>query len=132
MLLSRPVPRTRPLLAPDGASGADKPGFRPDIQGLRAVAVGAVVLYHAGLPIVPGGFVGVDVFFVVSGFLITGHLLTSLGTGIRTGIASSDQGARLDFATFYARRARRILPAAIVVIVLTVIAAVIVVPPLRL
>ena len=132
MLLSRPVPRIRPLSAPDSASGAGKPGFRPDIQGLRAVAVGAVVAYHAGLPIVPGGFVGVDVFFVISGFLITGHLLTSLGSGSCSGTALSDQRVRLDFATFYARRARRILPAAIIVIVLTVIAAVIVVPPLRL
>ena len=49
-------------------------GFRPDIEGLRAVAVVAVVLFHAGLPGVAGGFVGVDVFFVISGFLITGLL----------------------------------------------------------
>jgi peptidoglycan/LPS O-acetylase OafA/YrhL len=50
------------------------PGFRSDVEGLRAVAVGLVLLYHAGLHFVPGGFVGVDVFFVISGFLITGML----------------------------------------------------------
>jgi peptidoglycan/LPS O-acetylase OafA/YrhL len=57
-------------------------GFRPDIEGLRAVAVLAVVLFHAGVPGLDGGFVGVDVFFVVSGFLITGLLWRELaGTG---------------------------------------------------
>ena len=51
-----------------------KTEFRPDIEGLRAIAVVAVVLFHAGVPGVGGGFVGVDVFFVISGFLITGLL----------------------------------------------------------
>jgi peptidoglycan/LPS O-acetylase OafA/YrhL len=50
-----------------------KSGFRPDVEGFRAVAVGAVLLYHAGVPFAPGGYVGVDVFFVISGFLITGR-----------------------------------------------------------
>lgn len=49
-----------------------RPAFRPDVEGLRAVALGLVLLYHAGVPWFPGGYVGVDVFFVVSGFLITG------------------------------------------------------------
>ncbi|PPF63908.1 acyltransferase [Clavibacter michiganensis] len=95
--------------------------FRPDIQGLRAVAVLGVVLFHAGLPFLPGGYVGVDVFFVVSGFLITGHLLRELAA---TG--------RIQLARFYARRARRILPASLVVLVLTVLAALVFVPPLQL
>ena len=81
-------------------------GFRPDIEGLRAVAVGLVLLYHAGLPFIRGGFVGVDVFFVISGFLITGMLVREVE---RTG--------RLSLANFYARRAKRLLPAAGVVLV---------------
>ena len=93
--------------------------FRPDIQGLRAIAVGVVVLYHAGVPVLRGGYVGVDVFFVISGFLITSHLLRTL-----------DRTGRVEFAQFYARRARRILPASFVVLVLSVIAAVLWYPPL--
>src|SRR5690242_12126501 len=93
--------------------------FRDDIQGLRAIAVGAVVLYHAGVPFLPGGYVGVDIFFVISGFLITSHLLRSLRTE-----------GRIRFADFYARRARRILPASFVVVVLSLVAAVIWYPPI--
>lgn len=92
--------------------------FRPDIQGLRAVAVSAVVLYHAGLPLLPGGYVGVDVFFVISGFLITSHLLSGLA-----------RRGRVSFAEFYARRARRILPASFVVLILSTIAALVWFPP---
>ncbi|MGN6221589.1 MAG: acyltransferase family protein [Microbacterium sp.] len=97
----------------------DHSGFRADIQGLRAIAVGSVLLYHAGVPFLPGGYVGVDIFFVISGFLITTHLLQQL-----------QQHGRLRFGTFYARRARRILPAAFVVLVLTVTAALVWYPPL--
>ncbi|NNC11587.1 acyltransferase [Planctomonas sp. JC2975] len=93
--------------------------FRPDIQGLRAIAVGAVVANHAGLPFLPGGYVGVDVFFVISGFLITSLLLREL-----------DEKGRIDFTGFYSRRARRILPASFAVLVLSVIGAVIWIPPL--
>jgi len=93
--------------------------FRTDIQGLRAVAVGAVVLYHAGVPFVPGGYVGVDVFFVISGFLITSHLLSAIR-----------RDGRIKFASFYARRARRILPASFAVLGLSVVAALIWMPPL--
>jgi peptidoglycan/LPS O-acetylase OafA/YrhL len=94
--------------------------FRPDIEGLRAVAVLAVVLFHAGVPGVRGGFVGVDVFFVVSGFLITGLLWREVGA---TG------GIRL--ARFYAARARRLLPAAITALVVTAAVATAVLPPLQ-
>ncbi|GEP35685.1 acyltransferase [Nocardioides szechwanensis] len=95
-------------------SAPRKPGFRDDIQGMRAIAVITVIAAHAGLPFLPGGYVGVDVFFVISGFLITQLLVTEAA---RTG--------RLSLPTFYARRARRILPAASVVLVLTVIASLI-------
>ncbi|MCI2956076.1 acyltransferase [Agromyces atrinae] len=94
-------------------------GFRPDIQGLRAIAVALVVLYHAGVPGFHGGYIGVDIFFVISGCLITSHLLKSLAT---TGT--------IRFGEFYARRMRRILPAAIVVVIASVIAAIVFLPPL--
>src|SRR5580698_11229057 len=82
--------------------------FRPDVEGLRAVAVLLVVLYHAAVPGLTGGYVGVDVFFVISGFVITGLLLRERSRTHRTSI--------LDF---YARRCRRILPAATLVILAT-------------
>jgi peptidoglycan/LPS O-acetylase OafA/YrhL len=94
-------------------------GKRRDIEGMRAIAILAVVLYHVG--VVNGGYVGVDVFFVVSGFLITGLLWREVGT---TG--------RLGFARFYARRARRLLPAAALVLVATLLASAVIVSPLRL
>jgi peptidoglycan/LPS O-acetylase OafA/YrhL len=85
---------------------------RDDIQGLRAVAVLLVALGHAGVPFLRGGYVGVDVFFVLSGFLITGVLLTQF----------AERGC-VSLAEFYARRARRILPAATLTLVVTVVAA---------
>lgn len=95
--------------------------WRPDIQGLRAIAIASVVLYHANVPWVPGGFVGVDIFFVVSGFLITSQLLREV---LPSG--------RLACGRFYARRARRILPASFLVILGTLLAAVLLVPPAQL
>ena len=94
--------------------------FRPDIEGLRAVAVMAVVLFHAGVPHVVGGFVGVDVFFVISGFLITGLLWREV---------SSSGTVRL--SRFYGARARRLLPASAAVGVVTVIASAVLLPPLQ-
>ncbi|MFD2090762.1 acyltransferase family protein [Blastococcus deserti] len=95
-------------------------GFRPDIEGLRAVAVLAVVLFHAGVPGLPGGFVGVDVFFVVSGFLITGLLWREVqATGT------------VRLARFYGARARRLLPAGIVVLLATAAASAWLLPPLQ-
>lgn len=78
--------------------------YRPDIDGLRALAVLPVVLFHAGVAGVGGGFVGVDVFFVISGFLLTGILVREL------------EQQRFSIADFYVRRARRILPALAVVV----------------
>ena len=95
-------------------------GFRPDIEGLRAVAVVAVVLFHADMPGVAGGFVGVDVFFVISGFLITGLLWREVST---TG--------RVRLRRFYGARARRLLPASATVGVITMIGAVVLIPPLQ-
>ena len=86
--------------------------FRPDIEGLRAVAVLAVVLFHADVPGVGGGFVGVDVFFVISGFLITGLLWREVST---TGTVR--------LRRFYGARARRLLPASATVGVITMIGA---------
>ena len=93
-----------------GTAPNDRP-FRPDVEGLRALAVLLVVLYHADLPHLTGGYVGVDVFFVISGFVITGLLLRERQGTARTSILN-----------FYARRVRRILPAAILVIGATVVA----------
>ncbi|WP_239656449.1 acyltransferase family protein [Mycobacterium riyadhense] len=94
--------------------------FRPDIEGLRAVAVVAVVLYHAGVPGVGGGYIGVDVFFVISGFLITGLLWREVTTTNTVALGR-----------FCAARARRLLPAAATVGVVTAIAAAVVLPPLQ-
>ncbi len=88
---------------------AMNPGFRQDIQGLRALAVLLVILDHAKIGPFHGGFIGVDVFFVISGFLITGLL-----------VSEAERTGRVSLLGFYARRARRILPAATLVIVATV------------
>lgn len=90
---------------------------RWDVQALRALAVSAVVLYHLWPARLPGGFVGVDVFFVISGFLITGHLLRELE---RTG--------RIALGAFWGRRAKRLLPAAFTTILVTGAAVLLVVP----
>jgi len=91
--------------------------YRPDIDGLRAVAVMAVVVHHAFPRLLPGGFIGVDVFFVISGYLIT-HIVT----------AELDRGT-FSLAAFYARRIRRIFPALIVVMLATLVAGVTILLP---
>ena len=133
------VPRTTPSAgSPGGREPAARGGFRPDVEGLRSVAILPVVAYHAalfaglaaGVPVlswvvsamgrVTGGFLGVDVFFVISGFLITGLL-----------VRETDSGNRIRFGRFYARRARRILPAASLTLVVTVAAAYLILPAAR-
>jgi len=98
-------------------SGLPERERRPDVQALRALAVTAVVLFHLWPDTVPGGYVGVDVFFVISGFLITGQLFREVESTGRIGLLS-----------FYARRIRRLLPAAFVVLACTLVLLVLVVP----
>lgn len=85
--------------------------YRREIDGLRALAVVPVVLFHAGVERFSGGFVGVDVFFVISGYLITSILLKQLDAGT------------FSFAAFYERRARRILPALFLVVACSMVVA---------
>ena len=103
---------------PAGTSGSTNT-HRRDIDGLRAIAILLVVSYHAGVRFISGGYVGVDVFFVISGFLITGLLLQEVA---RTGTIS--------IRDFYARRARRLLPASALVLVVTVFVAHAIMSPL--
>ena len=83
--------------------------YRPDIDGLRAVAVVSVLMFHAFPAMIPGGFVGVDIFFVISGFLITGILMHESMEG------------HYSILRFYIRRARRIFPALILVLIFTIV-----------
>ena len=91
---------------PAGAPGA----YRPEIDGLRAIAVLAVVIFHAGWDGASGGYVGVDVFFVISGYLISRIIFDSI------------DGKGFSFRDFYVRRIRRLLPAYAVVVVATTVA----------
>ncbi|MFA5891153.1 MAG: acyltransferase family protein [Actinomycetota bacterium] len=93
--------------------------YRPDIDGLRALSVVFVVLFHAGVTSFRGGFVGVDVFFVISGFLITGMLVDEV-----------QRSGRVNLPEFYARRARRLLPLAILVVLFTLLAGYALLPPI--
>jgi len=94
---------TPPSSAPQTESG----GYRPDIDGLRAIAVSIVVAFHAKMSGFSGGFVGVDVFFVISGYLISGIISKALDKGT------------FSFATFYVRRIRRIVPALVMILFAT-------------
>jgi peptidoglycan/LPS O-acetylase OafA/YrhL len=105
----------------DPPIGPDRPErlYRPDIDGLRALAILGVVLYHAGVPRITGGFTGVDIFFVISGYLIGGHIYSELCTG------------RFSYLSFYRRRARRILPAFFAVLAFTLLAALVLLSPME-
>ena len=101
----------------------ERPGalrYRPYLDGLRAVAVYLVVAFHAGLGLLSGGFIGVDVFFVLSGFLVTRILMRDLASI-----------GRIQWRSFYARRVRRILPAALVTLVVTAFAYAIIASPIE-
>jgi peptidoglycan/LPS O-acetylase OafA/YrhL len=93
--------------------------FRKDIEGMRAVAILAVVLYHAHVGVFSGGYVGVDVFFVISGYLITDQLFREV----------RERGT-ISFRGFYGRRIRRLLPASFVVLAVTALATAALLPPL--
>ncbi len=97
-------------------SAADE-RYRPDIDGLRAVAVLAVMVFHAHAAALPGGFIGVDIFFVISGYLISKH------------IAADVAGQRFSLAEFYRRRIRRIAPMMLVVVAATLLAALLLMTP---
>jgi len=99
--------RTRPSPAPAPSPAAH---YRPQLDGLRAVAVYLVVAYHAGIHGFSGGFIGVDLFFVLSGYLVTQLLLRDFR-----------QSERIGFRRFYARRMRRLLPAAFATLIVTAV-----------
>ncbi|WP_344814245.1 acyltransferase family protein [Microlunatus aurantiacus] len=115
----------RPLVerarwGPDAVSSAEaatETPFRPEVQGLRALAVGLVVFYHLWPNRLTGGFVGVDVFFVISGFLITSHIFRE-----------SAVSGRLQVTRFWARRIRRLLPASLLVLALSSVAVILWLP----
>ena len=98
-------------------SGPTDRSYRPDIDGLRAIAILSVVLYHAGVPSVSGGFTGVDIFFVISGYLIGGHIFSEIRSGT------------FSFSRFYQRRAKRILPAFYAMLAFTIAASLLLLSP---
>jgi peptidoglycan/LPS O-acetylase OafA/YrhL len=94
--------------------------FRADIEGLRAISITTVVFYHAQLSGFSGGFVGVDIFFVISGFLITGLLLSEI-----------ECNQSINLLAFWARRARRLLPNALLTLTATLVAVALLVPVIQ-
>ena len=101
--LAEPATAPANRRAPDPAPKFE---YQPALDGLRALAVLGVLLYHAGVSWAPGGFLGVDAFFVLSGFLITSLLVDEW-----------QKRGRIDFRAFWARRARRLLPALVLVVI---------------
>ncbi len=93
------------------SNAASELNYRPDIDGLRAIAVLSVILFHINKTLIPGGFIGVDIFFVISGFLISLNILKDLERG------------RFSIADFYRRRIKRIAPPMLIVVGLTLVAA---------
>ncbi|WP_247657154.1 acyltransferase family protein [Micromonospora sp. U56] len=114
------APATPTDAAPEAPRERPRSAFRPDIEGLRALAVLLVVLWHAGVPYVSGGFVGVDVFFVISGYLIT--------TGMAAEVAAR---GRLSLGRFWARRAKRLLPSSALVLLAALVLTHLLLPAIR-
>lgn len=94
--------------------------FRPDIEGLRAIAILLVVLFHVGRPLSSGGFGGVDVFYVISSYLIAGLLVREL-----------EQTGDVRLSNFYARRVRRLLPASAAMVLATVLVGYLLLSPVE-
>ncbi|MGD9737288.1 MAG: acyltransferase family protein, partial [Solirubrobacterales bacterium] len=111
----RSRPPSPPLHDEPGSSG-----FRPDVEGMRAIAIVAVLLCHAGVPVLAGGYVGVDVFFVISGFLITRLLLGEM-----------EKRRTISLRDFYARRAKRLLPLSALLLATVGILSIAIFSPLR-
>jgi peptidoglycan/LPS O-acetylase OafA/YrhL len=111
MSTSKTASRPQPPVAAGPSAGAAVSRI-PGLDGLRAIAVVAVMLYHLSPGFVPGGYLGVDIFFVLSGFLITGLLLRE-----------KDRSGRIRLSTFWLRRARRLLPALVVLVLVCCTAA---------
>ncbi|GGL93404.1 acyltransferase [Deinococcus aerolatus] len=108
---------SRSTLAPMTEAPARSLAYRPELDGLRALAVLAVIFYHFGIPPFRGGFIGVDIFFVISGFLISGILRQQI------------EGGTFSFVQFYVRRFRRLIPASIAVIAVTSLLALLLFSP---
>jgi len=104
---------------PSGGLDRSARSYRPDIDGLRAVAILSVVFCHANVPVITGGFTGVDIFFVISGYLIGGHIYSEVCAG------------SFSYLRFYQRRAKRILPAFFAVMAFTLLAALVLLSPLE-
>jgi peptidoglycan/LPS O-acetylase OafA/YrhL len=121
MTFKRETLATSPAVAPERQlNTTQRSDFRPDIEGMRAVAILIVVAFHAGFGWLRGGFVGVDVFFVLSGYLITDLVANEI-----------EHTGRLNFARFYARRAKRLLPASILLVVVTLLLSFAILSPLE-
>ena len=112
--MSAAIVQTAP---PRASSSAPHHAYRHDIDGLRAIAILSVVLHHAGVPFLSGGFTGVDIFFVISGYLIGGQIFADIRSGA------------FSYLHFYQRRARRILPACYAVLLFTIAAALVLLSP---
>ncbi len=118
VVLPAPEPREAPRRRePPAAGGSPPTEIRVEIQALRAVAVMLVVLYHLWPDQIPGGYVGVDVFFAISGFLITSHLMREV-----------EAAGRVSLTRFWARRARRLLPASLTTLLVCAVATIVFVP----